>query len=550
MKGRVMISLKDTVSCIAARQAVLAGLAGICTLLAGCNAGDAVKSLVNAETGGLAGGLTSNTYTVGGTVTGLSGHGLVLEDNGSDQLSVTTNGSFTFATALAVDANYSVSVKTQPSSPAQTCTLSKGSGIIGAANVTNVEVSCTTNATGASSGVGTPITDAVSQTIDASGGSLSSGDGRLTVTIPANALSAATSITIQPISNEAPGGIGLAYRLGPPGQTFATPVTITLHYAAPDLAGTSSSTLSLAYQDAQQQWNVYQQPHIDDTAQTVSVSSSHFSDWSLLTGGQLLPANATVETGETVALNFVECQRVQDGLLVSLMAACSPQPAGAWAVNGVLGGNSAVGTIAAGSGLSATGTYTAPATVPASNPVAVSTDALIAGLTKTKEIFVSNITVVPQCTSSSSDCTWTGTTTFSGEFHTVTTQTTWHAVKDDQGQLLVQLVSGTASFATSQPGCTLSFSSESITAANLEPTDGWTIGLEVTPTPYYGSAWLESGLPTETCPATPHPVDFVWQPTNFLHTGPPFSPAPSGATLKGSYQDSGGSWSWDLQRTN
>ena len=40
------------------------------------------------------------TFTVGGSVSGLSGT-VVLQDNGGDNLSVTANGSFTFATSLA-----------------------------------------------------------------------------------------------------------------------------------------------------------------------------------------------------------------------------------------------------------------------------------------------------------------------------------------------------------------------------------------------------------------------------------------------------------------
>ena len=40
------------------------------------------------------------TFTVGGTVSGLSGT-VVLQDNGADNLTVTANGPFTFATALA-----------------------------------------------------------------------------------------------------------------------------------------------------------------------------------------------------------------------------------------------------------------------------------------------------------------------------------------------------------------------------------------------------------------------------------------------------------------
>jgi hypothetical protein len=83
------------------------------------------------------------TYTIGGTVSGLSGSGLVLQDNGSDTLTISTNGAFTFATAVAAGSAYSVTVQTQPSNPAQTCTVTNASGTA-TANVTNVSVSCST----------------------------------------------------------------------------------------------------------------------------------------------------------------------------------------------------------------------------------------------------------------------------------------------------------------------------------------------------------------------------------------------------------------------
>ena len=82
-------------------------------------------------------------YTVGGTVAGLAGPGFVLRNNGGDDLAVTTNGTFTFATPLTSGSTYSVTVRTQPSG--QTCTISGGSGTIGSANVTSVAVSCVTN---------------------------------------------------------------------------------------------------------------------------------------------------------------------------------------------------------------------------------------------------------------------------------------------------------------------------------------------------------------------------------------------------------------------
>ncbi|MHB8811829.1 MAG: beta-propeller fold lactonase family protein [Steroidobacteraceae bacterium] len=86
---------------------------------------------------------SSSNVTIGGTVTGLTGTGLVLQDNGGDNLNVTGNGAFTFATSLASGAAYAVTVLTQPSSPTQTCTVASGSGTTGTTNVTSVAVTCT-----------------------------------------------------------------------------------------------------------------------------------------------------------------------------------------------------------------------------------------------------------------------------------------------------------------------------------------------------------------------------------------------------------------------
>jgi len=84
------------------------------------------------------------TYTVGGTVTGLSGSGLVLSSGFGGDLAVSASGSFTFGTRLPVGSTFNVGVKNQPtSSPAQHCQVANGTGTIAAANVTNVDVTCT-----------------------------------------------------------------------------------------------------------------------------------------------------------------------------------------------------------------------------------------------------------------------------------------------------------------------------------------------------------------------------------------------------------------------
>ena len=83
------------------------------------------------------------TYTVGGSVSGLSGT-VVLQDNGGDNLSLSANGPFTFATALAAGTAYTVTVLSNPA--AQTCTVSSGSGTIASANVTTVTLTCAAGA--------------------------------------------------------------------------------------------------------------------------------------------------------------------------------------------------------------------------------------------------------------------------------------------------------------------------------------------------------------------------------------------------------------------
>jgi beta-glucosidase len=84
------------------------------------------------------------TYTIGGTISGLTGSGLVLQNNGGDNLAVNTAGTFTFAHALVSGSTYSVAVLTQPASPSQSCVVMSGSGIVGG-TVSNVSVTCTTN---------------------------------------------------------------------------------------------------------------------------------------------------------------------------------------------------------------------------------------------------------------------------------------------------------------------------------------------------------------------------------------------------------------------
>jgi len=87
---------------------------------------------------------SEDSYVVGGTVTGLTGTGLVLEVNGSQSLTVGVNGTFSFPGALAGGSSYEVTVQSQPSVAREICSISNASGTVGTSSVDNVGVACST----------------------------------------------------------------------------------------------------------------------------------------------------------------------------------------------------------------------------------------------------------------------------------------------------------------------------------------------------------------------------------------------------------------------
>ena len=81
------------------------------------------------------------TYSIGGTVSGLTSDSLVLKNNNGDDLTIPANStSFTFNSALVSGAIYAGTVGAQPA--AQTCTVSHGSGTIATLNIANIIVTC------------------------------------------------------------------------------------------------------------------------------------------------------------------------------------------------------------------------------------------------------------------------------------------------------------------------------------------------------------------------------------------------------------------------
>jgi len=70
--------------------------------------------------------------------------GLTLQNNLVDDLVITANGNFLFATLLINGSDYAVSVLQQPITPSQICVVSSSSGAVAGSDITDVIVTCTT----------------------------------------------------------------------------------------------------------------------------------------------------------------------------------------------------------------------------------------------------------------------------------------------------------------------------------------------------------------------------------------------------------------------
>lgn len=226
---------------------------------------------------------------------------------------------------------------------------------------------------------GTPVGPASATMVPVTGGVVTSADQRLTIEVPAGALATAQSLTIQPISNGSPGGQGLAYRLGPEGQTFSLPVKVTFHYDDSDIAGSEPLALEIAYQDKVGRWNAITEVVRNEAAKTITVLAKHFSDWSLLAGWQLRPPTSVVSPGKAVDLTVMGCaaKGKGDDDLANLLYTCVPETENfnvkEWKVNGIESGSLAVGRATpTGEG---TARYQAPNAAPAANPVSVEASA-------------------------------------------------------------------------------------------------------------------------------------------------------------------------------
>jgi hypothetical protein len=114
----------------------------------------------------------------------------------------------------------------------------------------------------------------VQKNIGREGGTVQSPGGEIKIQIPSGALNNTQSISIQEISNTAPLGAGKSFRLSPEGTTFLKPVKITMKYG-----DTPSMFAWIVTQKEDGTWLGDTRTLVDEVEGTVSVETTHFSDW-------------------------------------------------------------------------------------------------------------------------------------------------------------------------------------------------------------------------------------------------------------------------------
>jgi hypothetical protein len=250
-----------------------------------------------------------------------------------------------------------------------------------------------------STSVGTPVGSAATGVIDAAGGSLTSPDSGLTVLAPAGAFAGATTLAIQPITNEL-SGAGSAYRIST-GIVPTAALTLVFSYTDSVLDGSGPASLLAAVQQSDRTWRIVAGHAVDTAARTLTVdvrlgqalskanagaakqADGSQTDAGMMLGRYLEPQSASVSTGGQVAFRMVTCvteaESDPDGLLAPLTGLCPCTPLSAssgvtWLVDGIQGGSATKGTIP---GSASTATYTAPTQAPTPSWVIVQSSMVV-----------------------------------------------------------------------------------------------------------------------------------------------------------------------------
>lgn len=135
-----------------------------------CIVTNGTGTVSNANTPNISVTCITNSYTIGGTVTGLAqGASVVLSNSDGEELTISGNGAYTFINTSLDGSPLAPGVDVHPTSPSQTCTITNSPFILSGANVTNLDVICVTDTFSVGGSV-TGLSSGASVTLQNNGG--------------------------------------------------------------------------------------------------------------------------------------------------------------------------------------------------------------------------------------------------------------------------------------------------------------------------------------------------------------------------------------------
>lgn len=156
--------------------------------------------------------------------------------------------------------------------------------------------------------------------IGSEGGEFTTADGKLTVIVPAGAVTELTNFQVQPISNTADAGVGGGFRLLPHGMIFHKPITLRFSYEALIDSIPSEDVLSIAFQSQDGIWHMVRPHTMNKATKIIEAPTTHFSDWILVSWLKLKPAKSTVGPNEVQELSVFNYHPYSDDILAPLVS--------------------------------------------------------------------------------------------------------------------------------------------------------------------------------------------------------------------------------------
>jgi hypothetical protein len=208
--------------------------------------------------------------------------------------------------------------------------------------------------------------------IGPNGGTITSANGKVSLVIPAGALSSTQSISIttKTSSNTCPQALDSGYDLTPDGLTFSKPAMLTLSYDT-TIAGAIAELIGVASQEGTGSWYAWTGGSLDTVHHTVTVPITHFSGETGYLGFAMTPSSAVVFTGSSPVFQVTQVGPPASSPPVPPVALTNPFAVASalWKVNGGAG-NSTIGTLSSATGSQVT--YMAPQQMPSPDLVTLS----------------------------------------------------------------------------------------------------------------------------------------------------------------------------------